>query len=174
LEYADGWRSGGDIAVENFGVVWPFLPNQLRSLAARLPYCQVIACDVDPPILRTLPVNEVEFGLWTVAFAGGGLFLSDNLEVLPPDRLAPGTDTKLAALALSGQIATPQSMFPPNPPPTLSSALADTIAQESTAVLPVTWNLQGGQQVLMNPGDVTLTVGTRTVPPHSAKLLSPL
>ncbi len=171
LEYADGWRSGTDIAVENFGPSWPFLPNQLRAFAARIPYCQVIACDVDPPILRTLPSNEVDFGLWTVAFAAGGFFLSDNLEVLSPDRLAQGLVAKRVNLALGGQLSLPQSIFPDNPPATLSSAIFDQISLTTTQIVPQVWNTPDGQRVLMNASDVTATIAGEQVPPHSARAL---
>ena len=169
LEYCDGWRSGTDIAVENFGPSWAFLPNQLRDFAARIPYCQVIACDVDPPILRApLPANEVDFGLWTVAFAGGGFFLSDNLTVLPADRLALGLVAKRVNLALGGKLSLPSSMFPDNPPKTLSSAIVDQIALETTQIVPQIWNTPDGQRVLMNASDVTATIAGVQVPPHSA------
>ena len=169
LEYCDGWRSGTDIAVENFGPAWAFLPNQLRDFAARIPYCQVIACDVDPPILRApLPASEVDFGLWTVAFAAGGYFLSDNLEVLPTDRLAPGLDAKRLNLALGGKLSLPTSIFPDNPPTTLSSAILDQIALTTTQIVPPIWNTPDGQRVLMNASDVTATIDGHVVQPHSA------
>jgi hypothetical protein len=169
LEYCDGWRSGTDIAVENFGPAWAFLPNQLRDFAARIPYCQVIACDVDPPILRTpLPPNEVDFGLWTVAFAAGGYFLSDDLQKLPTDRLAPGLDAKRLKLAIGGQLSLPTSIFPDNPPQTLANAILDQIALTTTQIVPPIWNTPDGQRVLMNASDVTATIDGQQVPPHSA------
>ncbi len=169
LEYADGWRSGNDIAVENFGAVWAFLPNELRSFAARIPYCQVIACDVDPPILRApLTAGEVDFGLWTVAFAAGGFFLSDDLQKLPADRLAAGLTAKRVNLALGGKLSLPTSIFPDNPPATLSSAIFDQISLTSNQIVPQIWNTPDGLRVLMNASDVTATIDGHLVPPHAA------
>ncbi len=169
LEYADGWRSGNDIAVENFGAVWAFLPNELRSFAARIPYCQVIACDVDPPILRApLPANEVDFGLWTVAFAAGGFFLSDDLQKLPADRLAAGLTATRVNLALGGKLSLPTSIFPDNPPATLASAIFDQISLTTNQIVPQIWNTPDGQRVLMNASDVTATIDGKIVPPHAA------
>ncbi len=169
LEYCDGWRSGTDIAVENFGPSWAFLPNQLRDFAARIPYCQVIACDVDPPVLRApLPPNEVDFGLWTVAFAAGGYFLSDDLQKLPADRLAPGVDAKRLNLAMGGKLSLPTSIFPDNPPTTLGNAIMDQIALTTTQIVPPIWNTPDGQRVLMNASDVTATIDGHIVQPHSA------
>ena len=169
LEYADGWRSGTDIAVENFGAAWAFVPNQLRALAARLPYCAVIACDVDPPLLRApLTPAEVDFGLWTVAFAGGGFFLSDDLQKLPQDRLAVGVAARRLQLAMGGQLSWPTSVFPANPPATLSNGIFDLLQGNSTQILPPVWKTPDGQRVVLNAGDVTATIDGLTVPPHSA------
>lgn len=169
LEFADGWRSGTDIAVENFGAVWAFVPNQLRALAARIPYCAAIACDVDPPILRApLTAAEVDFGLWIVALAGGGYFLSDDLQVLPKERLAAGLTARTLSLALSGKVARPTSLFPANPPATLSSAIFDQIALTTTQIVPQVWKTADGQRVVLNAADVTATIDGLVVPPHSA------
>ena len=177
LRYVDAWRSGTDIAVENFGPSWPFLPNQLRSLGAHLPFCAAMRCDADPVLLRTLTHDEVDFGAWTVAMAGGGLFLSDDLTKLPAERKSWGLDIQRVGLALGGMTAIPKPFFPDNPPPTLTNpvfehlqSLGEPVAH-SLEVVPLRWTLPDGGQLALNPGDTAQKQGATDLPPHSATLL---
>ena len=145
LPYVDAWRVGGDIAVENLGVVWPFLPNQLRSIAARYPICLATLCDADPVILRELAPGEVDLGAWVVATSGGALFWSDDLRLLPADRMGRGLDDGRAALSSGGIPSRPLDLFPAAPPPTLRTALADHLSGDDTHVVPSRWALPDGR-----------------------------
>ena len=171
LRYVESWRSGTDIAVETFGPSWPFLPNQLRSLAAHLPFCQAMLCDADPLLQRDLPRNEVEFSAWTVALAGGGLFLSDDQRALPEERATWGLDPAIVAAALGAQVSKPQPFFPKDPPETLANPVFDHLAGESHQVVPTHWRLPSGKEVVLNPSDVTVTTDDGPLGPHSAHLL---
>ncbi len=177
LQYVDAWRSGTDIAVENFGPSWPFLPNQLRSLGAHLPFCAAMRCDADPVLLRDLSHDEVDFGAWTVALAGGGLFLSDDLTKLPPERKSWGLDIQRVGLALGGTTAIPKPFFPDAPPQTLTNpvfehlqSLGEPVAH-SLEVVPVLWQLPDGAWLALNPTDAAHKAGATDLPPHSATLL---
>jgi len=177
LQYVDVWRSGTDIAVENFGPSWPFLPNQLRSLSAHLPYCAAMLCDADPVLLRTLSQEEVEFGAWIVAMAGGGLFLSDDLTKLPAERKMWGLDAHKVALALGGKAALPIPFFPDAPPQTLANPVFEHLqslgepSQHSLEVIPVLWRLPDARWLLLNPADQAQKHGATDLPAHGARLL---
>ena len=84
FDLIDSWRVGPDVAVGAFDASWFFVPNVGRTIAARWPYCLNTLCDGDPPVLRTLERNEVETSIWAAAFAGGAMFLSDDLRHLEP------------------------------------------------------------------------------------------
>ena len=169
LEYVDAWRVGGDIAVPNFGVSFAFLPNQLRSLAARQTFCAARQCDADPILLRGLTQDEVEFGAAVVAAAGGGLFLSDDLRVLPPERL----DWGLTPATLSGAVgngAAPESLFPADPPESLVSGFVDAVGHQSRHVVPTIWRFFD-RRVAFNPADAAIEVEGVAVPPHAVRPL---
>lgn len=173
LRYVDVWRVGGDIAVENFGAVWAFLPNQLRSLAARSPFCVATVCDADPAILRDLSKDEVGFGSWVVATAGGAGFLSDDLRKLPVERRAWANADGQVPIWVSGRTGQPEVPFPQDPPDTLVSALADHLAGTSTHVVPRVWVLRDywatQYRVAFNPTGAAVTVDGVAVPPHAAR-----
>lgn len=171
LRHVDAWRVGGDIAVENFGAVWAFLPSQLRTLGGRWFWCRRTLCDADPIILRDLPQAQVEFGAWTAAMAGGALFLSDHLPVLPPDRLGWGLDQGRAALGIAGFPGQPVHTLPPDPPQTLSNALFDHLKKQSTHVVPVLWRTQDGRKVALNATDKAIEVEGVTVSARSTALV---
>lgn len=164
----DAWRFGPDIAVEPFGAVWHFLPGELRTLAVRWPYCHAVLCDADPAILRDMPLAEVGFGAWTVAAAGGGWWLSDDLRTLGGERKSLGATPDWLKVATTGTPAAPDPVLPPEAPTRLVSALFDHIEQQSRHVLPQRWRLADGRHLLFNPSDVPATVGTAVVAPRSA------
>lgn len=168
----DAWRFGPDIAVEPFGAVWHFLPGELRTLAVRWPYCHAVLCDADPAVLRDMPLPEVAFGAWTVAAAGGGWWLSDDLRTLPAERKSLGATQDWLQVATTGTPAAPDPVLPPEAPTRLVSALFDHIEQQSRHVLPLRWKLPDGRYLLFNPGDAPIKVGPSTVAPRSA-LLAP-
>lgn len=170
LSFADSWRVGADIAIPNFGVAWAFLPNQLRSLAARQIFCSSGQCDPDPMLLRGQDRDQVEFGAWVVAAAGGGLFLSDDLRSLDPERIEWGLGDGRESLALSTG-AHPESPFPPDPPESLVSGFADAVARRSRHVVPVTWRFPDGRRVAFNVRDEPVEVEGTTVPPRAARVL---
>ena len=171
LKWVDAWRMGPDIAVENFGAVWAFLPNELRAMGARWPLCRATLCDPDPPVLRTLSQDEVDFGAWTVALAGGAWFLSDDLRTLPKTRRTWGHDQGRVDLSLAGVPAEPESVFMAAPPKQLSNAIFDHLRQESTHVVPAIWRLSDGRRVGFNVGDTATIVAGVPVPSHAARLL---
>lgn len=172
LDFVDAWRVGSDIAVPNFGVSWAFFPSQLRSLAARQPFCLRGQCDADPVLLRVQAPDAVEFGAYTVAAAGGGLFLSDDLRTLDPARLEAGLTPDVLAGAF-GAGATPESLFPADAPDGLVSGFSDAIARKSRHVLPVVWRFADGARAAFNVTDTPLEVEGVTVPPHAVRPVPP-
>ena len=169
LRHVDAWRVGGDIAVENFGAVWAFLPNQLRSIAARLPFCQATLCDADPAILRTMTQDEVGFGAWTVATAGGAGFLSDDLRKVDAGRADWALGDGRVPLWMTGKPAFPEDFFPAGAPSSLASALVDHLQGKSSHVVPRIWRMADGRRVAFNPGETPWTVEGIVVPPHAAR-----
>lgn len=171
LPYSDAWRAGGDIALEPFGAAWAWIPNQTRVIAARYPFCLRVACDADPVILRTLPPSEVEVGAWTVAFAGGGLFLSDDLRVLDDARVPIGLTPPRVDQALAGEPAVPVDYLPASPPARLSNALSDHARDRSSHVVPRLWRLSDGRRVGLNVSDDPIDVEGTSIPARSAIVL---
>ncbi len=167
IRYFDAWRVGTDIAFELTTPAWAFSVDQARSIAARWPICQAMLCDPDPPILRVMPQNEVEGGVWVVALAGGALFLSDYLPDLDPQRYAWGLDESTVEMSLTGTSATPEDIFPTEPPEYLSTSVEDGILGYNTHVIPTFWTLQDGRDLYLNPGEEPLDINGTTVPPHS-------
>ena len=139
FEYVDAWRLGGDIAFDPIDASWFFIPNQARSIAARWHLCSAVLCDADPPLLRKLPRNEVEVGVWTATLAGGALFLSDDLRTLPEERRAWLLDEAIP-LAVSGTPMVPQDAFPAELPSYLTNSVVDQISRQSKHVLPSVWS----------------------------------
>ncbi|MCC6750375.1 MAG: alpha-galactosidase [Deltaproteobacteria bacterium] len=168
----DGWRLGNDIAVQNLGPSWFFLPNQARSLAARWHLCSVVLCDADPVLLRTLPEEQVGVGGWLAALAGGALFLSDDLSQLTKDRLTLGVDPTRAALATGGLAGRPEELVPASPPLALANAFVDHLRARNDHVLPALWRLPDGRRVALNFTEAPLAVEGTTVPPRAARLLA--
>ncbi len=150
LPYVDAWRVGGDIAVEPLDVSYPFVPNQLRSVAARWPLCRATLCDADPVVLRGLAPNHVAMSAWVVATAGGALFLSDDLRALPDERYALGLDGGVVPLSVTGRPAVPLDLFPADPPSALTSALSDHLGDAHRQFVPTRWRLQDGRTLRVN------------------------
>jgi len=171
LRHVDAWRVGGDIAVENFGAAWAFLPSQLRSLSARWPYCLKTLCDADPIVVRDLPKHEVEFGAWVAALGGGALFLSDDLRKLPAERHGWGLDQDRIPLGIRGFSGRPERTLVDDPPQTLANALFDHLKKQSTHVVPVTWKTQDNRRIAFNVSDEAITVSGTKVPAHAAVVL---
>ena len=171
--YADSWRVGVDVALEIFGTSWHFIVSQARNIAARWPLCLAVLCDPDPALLRELDEEEVGFGTWVVALAGGAFFLSDDLRNLPLDRHGLSLDTIRVETALGGEPARPEDVFPDHPPDTLASVLQDHLSGTNSHVVPVIWRLPGGKRVGLNLSDEPLEVDSATIPPHGARLLDP-
>jgi hypothetical protein len=172
--FVDAWRSGGDIAWQAASPGWSMAVNQARSLAARWPFCEAMLCDADPPILRApLAPDEVGFGAWVVALAGGGLFLSDDLRALPPERYALGLDADRLGLALSGASARPEDPVPEELPARLVTAVEDVMLGRNSHALPTRWRLQDGRRLGLNLGDEARVVEGVTLPGRGAALLPP-
>lgn len=169
--HVDAWRVGPDIALEPFGAAWAWLPSQARTLAARAPYCRVTLCDADPPILRDLPREEVETGVWIAALAGGAFFLSDDLRELETERRGWGLDAERVALAIGGAPALPEDVLPENAPPTLANAFTDHARRTTTHVVPRIWRLPDGSRLALNVSDVEATIEGVSVPAHAARVL---
>ena len=168
--YVDAWRQGNDIALETFGTSFAYAVNQLRSLAMHHPFCADMRCDADPPMLRELTQDEVGFGAWVVAAAGGGLFLSDDLRVLPKARLG-WLDPEMVKLARSNKPAVPEQLFPPNPPATLANPLVDHANGSITQVVPAVWRFPDGRRMAFNTAETPMLIEGVTVPPHSVRTL---
>lgn len=170
--YVDGWRLGGDIAFEPFGPSWYFLINQARSLAARWPLCEATLCDADPPLLRTLPDNEVNVGVWVALAARGVVFLSDDLRKLPQERLHWALTDEQARALQAGEGRAPRSMYPDSLPQTLTNAVIDQVARKSQHAIPAVWDSAHGvsdTQLTINFTDDPLPEGYRPVAPHTAE-----
>jgi hypothetical protein len=172
--YVDVWRVGFDIAVEQVGPSWHFAVSQARSLGARWFLCLATPCDPDAVLLRALSREEVEFGAWVVALAGGGLFLSDDLRLLPPERRGWGLGEGRVALATGGKPSFPENLFPAPAPATLSTAIADSILGVNSHVVPTIWRTPDGRRVALNVGERPLTVGSMVVPPRGARVVEPV
>jgi Melibiase len=171
LPYVDGWRVGGDIALEPFGPSWPFVVDEARSVAARTPLCLATLCDADPALLRVLPQNEVGAGGWVAAFGGGAIFLSDDLTKLDASRVAWGLDVKRVKLATGADPAIPEDYLPDDAPDALSNAIVDQLSSKSTGVVPRVWDLPDGTRVAINASDAAIDVGGTSVPAESARVL---
>ncbi len=173
LPFVDGWRLGGDIALENTGVRWAYLPSQARSLAARWPLCRATLCDADPVVLRELEHEEVDTGANIVAFAGGALFLSDDLRVLPAERKSWGIDAARAGWALSGAPAEPEDLVPEKPPELLANVFVDLVKQSTTHVVPERWRTPDGRRFVINWSEEPKNIAGRDVAPHATVELAP-
>ena len=167
--YVDAWRVGADIAFENTGAAWPFVPNQARSLAARWPLCRLTLCDADPVILRTLDREEIETGAHVVALAGGALFLSDDLRVLPDERRSWGLDSDRVARALGAEPTVPLDPFPPVPPQTLTNVVVDLVTQKTTELVPTRWRTPSGARLGVNVSDAPVDIEGVGVPAHAVR-----
>ncbi len=172
LPHVDQWRVGGDIALENFGAAWPFVPNQARSIGARVPLCLATLCDPDPVLLRDLGREEVETGAWVVAMGGGALFLSDDLRALDASRADWALDERRVALSLSAEPAIPDELLPEDAPARLPSALSDQLGRggRSTHVIPRTWRMQDGTRVAVNVGEEPAEIGGVEVPARATRV----
>ena len=171
LPWFDSWRVGGDIAFEGLGPRWPFIVNQARMIASRWPLCLATLCDADPVLLRDLPEHEVNAGAWVVAFAGGALFLSDDLRDLPPENYAWGVLPELAAYSMSGLPVVPVDFFPTVPPKSLTQVTSDVVMGQNSHVLPFAWEFHDGRRVGLNPGEEPLNILGTAVPGHSVREL---
>ncbi len=170
LPFVDGYRVGGDIALETSDVAWAFLPNQARSIASRWALCRATACDADPVLLRKLEEHEVDAGGYIAAFGGGALFLSDDLRTLPAERRAFGLDERRAVWALSKHPGVPEDPYPQEPPERLVNTLVDLVKHQTTHVVPAVWQADDGTRVLLNVSDEPRTIRGVEVPAHSARV----
>ena len=165
FDLVDAWRIGPDIAVENFGATWFFLPGEARTIAGRWPFCRAVLCDGDPPVLRDMTPAEVETGGWIAAFAGGAWFLSDDLRLLPEERRA-WFSPEMVATALAGVPSFPDPLVPDTLPETLTAALFDYLGMQSQHRVPGRWVTPTGV-VRINFGDEEREVEGVTVPARS-------
>ncbi len=171
--HVDSWRVGFDIALEPFDVSWIFAVTQARNIAARWPLCLAVLCDPDPPLLREMEEEEVGFGTWVAAFAGGALFLSDDLRNLPADRHGLGLDPIRVHTALGAEPARPEDPYPKSPPAVLAFVISDLLSGTNNHVLPNIWVLPDGKRVGLNLTDEPLELESTTIPPHGARLCGP-
>jgi len=169
--YVDAWRVGADIAYDLGGVGWPYIVNQARSISVRWAECLATLCDPDPLLLRDLPLEQVEAAGWVVAFAGGALFLSDDLRGLPEERKGWGMDPYRAAHALGRVPARPEAPFEVAAPSSLGSVVADAISGTISQVVPPVWVMPDGKRVALNVGDDEIMVEGIAVAPHEVRVL---
>lgn len=169
--HVDAWRIGADIAYDLGGVGWPYVVNQARSISVRWTECLATLCDPDPLLLRKLPREEVEAGGWVVSFAGGALFLSDDLRSLPEERQGWGMDPYRAGQALSRVPARPEDPFAVSAPSSLGSVVVDAISGTISQVVPPVWVMPDGNRVVLNVGDDEIIVEGTAVPPHEVRVL---
>ncbi len=174
FSYVDGWRVGGDIAFAPFLFGWPkpgptFIANQARSIAGRQPFCQVTLCDGDPALLRLLPRDQVEAGVWVAAAAGGAMILSDNLLQLDRQRLTWGYDTRQMKNGTSGQPARLKSYFPAEIPDDLNSMKDRFFTAEQK--VPEVWIMPDGTRVALNFGKDKKFIEAVEVPSNASRIL---
>jgi hypothetical protein len=169
--YVDGWRLGGDIAFDPIGPSWYFAVNQARSLAARWPLCHAALCDPDPLLLREMSRDEVDFAGWVVALAGSGLFLSDDLRLLPQERRTWGLDETRVRAMMSGTPSVPIDLVPEDPPHDLTNQMLDLITGENSHVLPTRWTTPAGETVVLNLTDDVLQTDGDDIPPRGARVI---
>ena len=170
--YADGWRLGSDIAVSTGSTIsWVFMVNQARFVASRWPLCYATLCDADPVMLRDLPREQINYGSWVVAMAGGAMFLSDDLRSLDAERYAWGLDTQKTGYATGGVPAVPVDIFPASPPEKLTNQIVDSVMDRSNNVLPTTWVMPDGVKVYLNDGDDAKMVQGVTIPGRGAGII---
>ncbi len=169
--FVDGWRIGADIAFENTDVNWAFLPNQARSVASRWPLCLATLCDADPVLLRGLPEEEVRTGGFIVSFAGGALFLSDDLRDLPEERYAYLPAKPQLEAALGAAPTRVEDPFPNEPPETLTNIVIDILKQKSTHVVPHIWRSADGKRYGLNLSDEAIILEGVSLPAHAARAL---
>ncbi len=171
FEHVDAWRLGPDIAFEQTGANYYFIVNEARAVSARYMMCYATLCDPDPPLLRTLPQNEVDMGAWVVAFGGGGLFLSDNLPELDEARRSWGLTSTIISASLSGEPSVPEDLFPAEPPDYLVTSVSDSILNSNHHVLPLIWRLPDGTRVAFNPDEQERSIDGVSVPAHHVEEL---
>ncbi len=172
IEYVDLWRVGGDIAVEPFvDPHFAFVASQLRMLNARWALCRRVLCDPDPLMLRAMPKIDVETGAWTVAIAGGGLFLSDDLRKLDPARKTWGMGADQVKAMMSAKVSVPTTTFPAMPPATLASATFDYLQKKDRHVVARVWTLPDDRRVGFNVAGKDTTIDGSKFAKHEAKLL---
>ena len=163
LPYVDGWRPGGDIALEPTDVNYFFAANQARSLLARWPLCQRTLCDADPALTRTLPRNEVDLMAWVAAMGGGAWFSSDDWRVEDRDRFDWAFDDDRFAVGRAGLSAVPLDPVPDSAPRLLNNVIEDIIEGESQHVAPSRWRLPDGRILEVNWSDTDTHIPSRSV-----------
>jgi|GEM_PF-807485 len=151
-QYADAWRLGSDIAFvfTDDIVSWHFAVNQARSISARWFMCYSMLCDADPAILRVLSRNEVDFGAWVAALAGGFMFLSDDLPALDEERKSWGLTSTVMEAGLSTLPSIPENFYPDNPPEGLTNHMVDMVSQVNKHVLSDVWKTPNGKRIFFN------------------------
>ena len=162
LPFVDGWRPGGDIALEVTDVNFFFAANQARSLLARWPLCQRTLCDADPALTRTLPRNEVELMAWIAAMGGGAWFSSDDWRNEDTSRFSWAFDDDRFNVGRAGKSAVPLDPIPENPPRVLNNVIEDIIEGESQHVAPSLWRLPDDRILELNWSDVDLQIPARS------------
>ena len=172
VQYADAWRLGADIAAPMTELSFIYIMNQARSIAARWALCHSILCDADPLLLRDLEKEEVETAGWIAAFAGGALFLSDDLTKLPEERWTWGLDETRVTAALSGLPSIPEEMFDGGAAPErLTNVIEDLLAGVNRHFVPSIWKLPDGTRVFLNSTDEEKVLESVTAPPRSVRVL---
>jgi len=176
FEHVDAYRVGFDIAIEALGPTrigpsWVFVANQARSLASRFFLSHATLLDADPTLLRTLSRTEVDAAALLPALAGGALFLSDDLRVLPEERVRWGLQAELAALALGGVAAEPEQLFVSTPPPALGNPVMEHLMGKNEHRVPLVWRLADGRRVALNVSSDPAIAEGELVEPHTSRWL---
>lgn len=151
--YVDAWRQGADIAFQfpaaQRGPAWTDVVDQLRNLSGRWFLCDVVACDLDPWLLRK-PHSEssAEAAAWVVALGGGGLYLSDDMRKLDERRLSWKLSKRLLKQSISAKAAYPTNIIPRNVPKVLNSpGIFSRLTNTNPIQAPEKWSLPDGSRV---------------------------
>ena len=170
IPYVNGWRIGGDIALENMDPAWAFVANQARTISARWYLCKAVQCDADPVLLRYLSEQEIYAASMIPAMAGGAFFLSDNLPLLSDEKLRFLPSQSIIDMSTSGIPAEPVDIFTDKPPDKLQNSIYDMLRGKNSHIVPGQWKMFNGQMLRINFDEEPARIDGETIPAHSAKL----
>ena len=161
----------GDPA-RKIGPSWIDVATQMRNISARWFLCNVTHCDADPLLMRSPHTQQSALAAaWVVAVAGGGLYFSDDLRILPEERKAWPLPADLLKSAMGGKAATPEPVVPQLLPERLPDATFAKRSSFANDIFPnSTWRLSDGRLLMINFADAPVAFAGVTVAGHTSYL----